>query len=96
MSVIAWEDPPLQLAGRKRAPVQDNWAETAATLRTRPGIWAVILEADDRGEAANLSAAIRMGRYPSFHPTLSYEATYRTRNGKHLVYARYVGHHVTA
>ena len=91
MTVICWQDPPGQLRGPSPRRSTDNWGETAATLRTRPGVWALILEVQEAGLASNLANAIKCGRYPSFHPTLSFEAVYRMRSGVFQVYARYLG-----
>ncbi len=91
--IIRWEDPPRHLRGPRprRRTDDDGWGLVARKLRAHPKRWAVIFEPVDDGSAHTLANGIRGGRYPSFHPSLSFDAVTRRRDGVTRVYARYVG-----
>jgi hypothetical protein len=90
VSVIRWEDPPPP-KHRPRPPAA-YWRAIAGELRLKPGVWAII---DDGSPTARVAAVvasqIRHGRRSDF-PEGEFEAEWRTTSdGKHQVYARYVG-----
>lgn len=85
MSVIRWEDP----GPRTRAPAGDYW-KIAAELRANPGRWAVVREGT-RMTVIGHGTSIQTGKIEAFRPAGSFEATCRSRDGKVVVYARYVG-----
>lgn len=63
----------------------------AAALADRPGEWAIVKEAKTQSAANAAAFQIKTGRISSYAPAGTYEAVSRTVDGKHRVYARYVG-----
>lgn len=89
MSVIRWEDPPPH--GNNKSGDDSLWAPVAATLRERPGAWAVIAEVSSGTAGAQVNR-IKTGWGP-FAPRGSFESRCRKVDGTFItaVYARYVG-----
>lgn len=94
MSVIRWEAPPPTNRGRAVGTGPDHvdpFAELAATLRSRPGEWAVVFEGQN-ASASHVATRFRSGMVPSTQPPGSFEASSRKLpNGMTATYARYVG-----
>jgi hypothetical protein len=93
MSVIRFEDPPT----REEHPPTPTFPTTstrygviADELRARPGEWALIVVYAMPWIARNVVGFIRRGAFNAF-PAGQFEAVARTVDGKHRVYARYVG-----
>lgn len=63
----------------------------AAQLRHRPGQWARIATRASAANASSTAHAIRHGRLKPYAPEGAYESAARTVDGKHGVFARYVG-----
>ncbi|MFI7072087.1 hypothetical protein [Micromonospora sediminicola] len=80
MSVLVWEEPPPASEGTGLVPHE----LIAATLRSRPGKWARLVEG---GSAVGLVTWINKGGRLPYQPSGSFEAVYR----KGAIYARYVG-----
>ena len=84
--VLRWEEPPDQPENSRRIR-----RTVADDLRDKPGAWAVIRECSTDQAARNVAHRTRNGFTVPFRPARSFEATVRFVDGKHLVYARYVG-----
>jgi len=84
--VIRWEDPPRRGVGEAH-----NWPGIAADLRQRPKQWAIAVICRNFSTAGQTARRIRDGAYKPMEPTGAFEATARTIDGEHRVYARYVG-----
>lgn len=90
-SIIAWEDPPPpKQAPADRELVQDVWAGVAAGLRERPKQWARV-RPDVGTNVNNLAQLIKTGRYKSFRPTGTYDATCRRVDNEDRIWIRYIG-----
>lgn len=86
MSGLVWEDPP-PAERRKRS----QWGQVADQLRARPHTWARIRECRSNAAARSTATQIRRGRRDGMEPAGSFEAESRTVDGRHFVYARFVG-----
>lgn len=84
---VVWEDPP----GHRRTPGSVDHSVAAAQLRSRPGQWARIAEYASSAGAGSTAARIRAGDARAWEPAGDYEAVSRTVEGKHVVFARYMG-----
>lgn len=82
MSVIRWEDPPDSMSY--------DWPCIAADLKMRPGVWAIVAVPRNAGLAGQMAKHIRQSAYEAMHGA-QFEATARTVEAEHRVYARYVG-----
>lgn len=83
---IVWEAPPATV----KRPRVDHVAK-AETLKTRPGEWGIVATYDSSSIAASVAQGIRGGTTNAWKPRGAYEATARTVEKEHRVYARYVG-----
>jgi hypothetical protein len=94
MSTVHWEDPPSP--PRRGAPPgmtadqQRSWMQVGDALRAHPGRWAWVATAPTSDSARVSAGQIRRGRRPAMGPG-PWEATHRTVQGVHRVYARYTG-----
>lgn len=89
MSVIRWQDPPPARQSQIGKPKGIIAHELIAIqLKRRPGEWAVVQEVF---VISSLASQINVGKYAPYRPAGSFEATTRIEDGKHVVYARYVG-----
>lgn len=86
MSVIRWEKPPRNGAGRPRG---GKWRTIAGELRSHPGQWALVYEGTISA-AGSLAYGIRTGKLGGIGDG-PYEAVSRSDGDKARVYARYVG-----
>ncbi|KIF67582.1 hypothetical protein HY68_01365 [Streptomyces sp. AcH 505] len=90
MSEIHFEAPPPGRNGGHQ-PATDHRA-VAATLRERPGEWALIRRAGTQGSAGSTARLIKRGALLSYAPPGSFEAVSRAIDGEFRIYARYIGH----
>jgi len=83
--VLRWEDPPAHGNSKSRG----GWKETADSLRSHPGEWALIAENASVGTYSN----IKNGALADFRPVGAFEArTVKNGNpGRCRLYARYIG-----
>ena len=85
MTELTWEDPPLS---RRGAPSTD-WHAIAATLRTRPNEWALIVQ---KSRYSSSSSFIASGRINAFRPGGTFQGrSAKNDDGTFRIYARYVG-----
>jgi hypothetical protein len=84
---LTWEDPPPP---HRRAD-QVSHADVARKLKARPKQWAVVSTYPNSRTAGATASAIRAGRVTAYLPVGEWEATSRTVDGEHRVYARYMG-----
>jgi hypothetical protein len=69
-----------------------KWRWEAVELRTRPKVWAHLVEKDTRKQASYMACSIRSGKLVAFAPNGLFDAAVRTLpDGSHHVYARYLG-----
>ncbi|MFT8986618.1 MAG: hypothetical protein ABF966_00050 [Bifidobacterium psychraerophilum] len=69
-----------------------KWRWEAVELRTRPKVWAHLVEKDTRKQATYMACSIRSGKLVAFAPGGLFDAAVRTLpDGSHHVYARYLG-----
>lgn len=73
-----------------RTGYASKWRTISGELRARPGEWAVVAVVGDAGKSGTTAAAVKRGVYAGM-PKGEFEATARTVNGEHRVYARYIG-----
>lgn len=83
--MIKFEDPPPA----KRAVTVHDWPGISATLRARRGDWALVATCRNQNLASVTARQIRLGIRKELGQ--GFEATARTVDGEHRVYARYVG-----
>lgn len=88
MDEIRWEEPPAPT--RWGMPVA-NHADVAAKLRERPGRWAIVSVYSTHVSALSVAYQIRSGKLAAYRPKGAFEASARTVDGEHRVYARFVG-----
>ncbi len=85
---IRFEEPPP----RKHRSLKKTKHEIIADkLKNHPGEWALIGTLGTVSSMNTTAHAIRYGKLPAYAPTGSFEAVGRTVNGKHRVWARYIG-----
>lgn len=84
---MIWEDPPYRSGPTSRT----NHGVAATRLRRRPGRWGVVATYVTASSAASAANMVRTGKTASYTPAGAFEATARTVDGEHRVYARYVG-----
>lgn len=85
---IHFENPPVR---QQRTVKKTRHEQITAKLRKRPGEWARI---GTYGSGASMSSTayhIRHAGIAAYTPAGAYEATGRTVDGKHAVWARYIG-----
>lgn len=85
---IVWEDPPP--APDREVPLT-RWREVAAMLRSHPKRWAIVQTCVTDNYATTLASRIRTGQKLAGFRRGHFEAKVRTVDGRHRVYARYVG-----
>lgn len=90
MSEFRFEALP-DMAPNSRTKRSRQHLEAAAALRERPGEWAVIKTTPTSQAARSAATHIRTGLLAAYRPARSFEATSRTVEGEHRVYARFVG-----
>lgn len=91
-AVLKWEDPP---PSRKSSPASGRpadsaWNGVAEQLRGERGRWALIFRGDKQG-ASSVRDFVTEARRICFRPVGDFEACVRSWDGKHYVYARYMG-----
>jgi len=85
---IQFEEPPA----RTNRPLKKTKHEIIADkLRKRTGEWARIGSYVAPSSSNSIAHQIRKGRISAYAPTGSFEAVSRTVEGKHIVWARYIG-----
>jgi hypothetical protein len=85
MTEVTWEDPP---PARSRKSVRD-WHAVAATLRTRPSEWALVVEKSRQNSTAHF---ITHGRIAAFRPEGMFQGrSAKNDDGTFRIFARYVG-----
>lgn len=85
-AIVRWEDPPRRGLGESH-----NWSGIDADLKLRPEQWALAVVCRNPSTAGQTARHIRDGGYQPMTPAGAFEATARTIDGEHRVYARYVG-----
>lgn len=85
---MIFEDPPEIDRVRPDGP---KHTRIAAALRDRPGEWAIVKTTLTHGAAAAAAHQIKTGRLSAYAPEGSFDAVSRTVEGKHTVYAKYLG-----
>ena len=89
MSEIRFEPPP-GFARNGKAWSLDH-SGIVATLRARPGEWAIVATYSAPGTASSMATSIKSGRLAVYRPGGSFEAITRKVDGEVRVYARFVG-----
>lgn len=79
------EPPPISRSERRY-----DWKAVAATLAADVGEWYMIVTCTTSANAATTARYVRESYYRPLRAG-RYEATARTVDGEHLVYARYLG-----
>lgn len=87
MTDIIFEEPP---ASRRRG-ANVSYQDATATLKSRPGEWAIVRIAPTGNSADSTAHQIRVGILKSFRPAGHFDAVSRVIDGTFRVYARYVG-----
>jgi len=85
---IHFEDPPIR---QQKTEKRSRHQQIAAKLRKRPGEWAWIGTYKNGASMSATAYHIRRGNIAAYVPEGSFEAIGRTVDGKHGVWARYVG-----
>lgn len=83
---LTWEEPPPGSRGPNK-----NHQDVALVLKANPGVWAKIGTYASSASSGSTAHFVRTGRLKAFRPAGAFEATARTVEGEHFVYARYVG-----
>lgn len=84
---LRFEDPPKR-AYRPRKTKHERIAEK---LTNRPGQWALIDNYASVASVNSMAYMVRNGKIKAYQPAGSFEAVARTADGKHRMWARYVG-----
>jgi hypothetical protein len=90
VAVIRWEEPPpgRSNGGGKR---ESYLAPLADELRANPGRWALVHIGDSSGQATGMATHIARGQVLAFAPAGDFDAVSRRVDGRHRVYAVYLG-----
>lgn len=91
VSVIRWEDPPSSRSNGGGHSRGSHLAPLADELRSQPGRWALVHEGDSGGAATGMACHIRLGQVLAFTPAGGFDAVSRRVDGRHRVYAIYLG-----
>lgn len=90
--VLSWEDPPpsKNASHRSGRPPVSAWNRVAEELRGERGRWGVLYEGE-KSTALNVRKSVAEGRLACFRPIGDFEACLRSSDGKHVLYARFLG-----
>lgn len=84
---IRFEEPPAKSASATKTKHQ----KIVEKLVKRPGEWALIAAYTTPASMNSMAYVIRRGGLKAYEPAGAFEAVARTTDGKHRVWARYVG-----
>lgn len=90
MTRIVFEAPPAR-SHRPRGKTKHE--KIAATLIKRPGEWALIESYAKQATMSSVAHQIKHGKIRAYGPKGTFDAVGRSVEGKHRVWARYLGEH---